>query len=201
MDPNVTLILSRYGEQILNHMAEYCQPGFLEEKHQTTCIHGEELMLNLFNPKKHRGVRVSTYRHSNIHDITEGHVYFCHIVFTCNAEEQYISEQQHPFCIIYDRLPLIIQSFGGVPGLSVRVIAGNLQELLGKIIDGDSETAIKFFDLPKDNELVEAIASGFEVDSFLYNQHPIKSIGIDRLRSVMVKIGATEVIDKIDRLI
>jgi hypothetical protein len=80
-----------------------------------------------------------------------GHIHFCQLN-TKDSNGDYSSDQTHFFALVHDREITLLQVFGGVPGLTVKRVPDDINQIIRRLLNCDHALYEELFEIPEDRE-------------------------------------------------
>jgi hypothetical protein len=192
-------ILWQHGDQI---MTKYSQAIRSEDKCVWyDCLYGNSFLTKLFgkttakrtinfmNKRRPQGAQ----EYTSITDIGAGIYHFRLETELLSETTDINSDQVHYFTIINDSKPLLLQTLGGVKGILIKRIYGDINMILTQLISANSDTFTKLFEVPPYlNEL-----ANYQFTSFSYYRQPLHYPTLTDLNRILEPLHLDYAIEKL----
>jgi len=196
-------ILWQHGHIIMENFAEVQEQSTSGKFYD--CVFGNAFLTDLFTENRTENAKLyyftfckSLQAYNNKTKIQPGFIYHFQLETELTAEEPSAFESQvHFFTIIYDETPLLLQTLGGVEGILIKRIYGDINEILHDIVKENSETFARLFEVPPDLEDL----TYYKIESMYYLKVPLYYPTLTDLDSILSKLGLDYASEKISYLI
>lgn len=92
-------------------------------------------------------------------------IHFCQLN-TENSNGDYSTDQVHYFVVVHDKNPMLLQTFGGVPGITVKPILTEINSLITQILNCQQSVYRDLFEIPAEfSHLLEFDRASFQAVS------------------------------------
>lgn len=195
------IMMALYGdEEKCNLKRDFTDEEWETEQHNLmfySCYEGGDFIPKLFGLKTYD--RNATFNSTPIRSkaaLKNDAIYHCELN-TYNESRDYGSAQVHYFTILVTNVTILVQTYGGVDGILVKYIHGDVNVILNKIISGSGDHYRRLFQVPKDMEHV----LNYDFADLKYVKQSLFIPSLDDLNELLQSKGANFAAVAIDYLI